>query len=223
MTTSGRASSRQFVLGYQFELKFGYVRCLNGSIELGGVPVRHRITGNAVFRGPVVVRHVIGAEDPIDPRHVHGEVRVDGLRRRAVMPVMKARHHQHAFQPAAPESHVRVNEHRVKRDEHEIGIDRRRREAQQDYGNEREDTGDDDVDQVKARSGDPVERDARVMDRVEPPERGHRVKEPMRRVFAEVGDDHDFDACSTSGCDWTFRWSHPPPASSTRARSPASP
>ena len=170
-----------------------YVRCLNGSISWADVPLRHRVAGNAVLRGPLVARHVVGAEDPIDPRHVHREILVDGLRRRAVVPVMESRHHEHPLQPAAPKPDVRVDEHRVKRHKYEIGVHGRRREAQQHYWNQSEPSGDDDVDQVEARSGNPVERDARVMDRVKPPERGHRVKEPMRRVLAEVGDDHHLD------------------------------
>ena len=64
------------------------------------------------------------------------------------MPVMEARRGHDPLERSQVEPYVSMNEHREKGDEDEVCVDRRRREAQNVEGHEREPARDDDVDQV---------------------------------------------------------------------------
>ena len=106
---------------------------------------------------------------------------------------MKARRDHQPVERAEAEPHVGVDEDGEKRDEDEVRVDRRRREAEHVERHEREPTRDHDIDQVQARPGQPVERLGRVVDRVQAPEPGHAVKRPMHPVLGEVRDEHDLE------------------------------
>src|SRR5262249_59498956 len=60
---------------------------------------RYVLVGQAVGVRPLVLGKVVGAEDPVDPRKVDGEVLVDGLFLRRVVPVMEPRQDQERLQP----------------------------------------------------------------------------------------------------------------------------
>ena len=86
-----------------------------------------------------------------------------------------------------------MDEHREERHEDQVRVDGRRCEPEDVERYEREPAGDDDVDQVQARAGQPVERLRRVVDGVEPPEPRHPVEGAVDPVLGEVGDEHDLD------------------------------
>ena len=153
--------------------------------------LRHRLAADPVGLRPPRGRQVGGAEQPVDHRQVDREVAVDGDPVQRVMPVMEARRHHEPFERAQAEPHVGVDEDRVERDEDEVGVERRRREAEHVERHERQPAGEHDVDQVQPRAGQPVHRAGRVVDAMEAPEPGHRVEEAMDRIFGEVGGDDD--------------------------------
>lgn len=73
------------------------------------------------------------------------------------MPVVKARRDQPAFQRAKAEAHVGVDEHRMKRHEHEVRVHRPVSESQQRNRDERDTSREHNIDQVQAGSGQPVD------------------------------------------------------------------
>ena len=83
---------------------------------------------------------------------------------------------------------VRVNEHRVQRDEHEVGVERCRFEAKQEQRHERQAPRHDHIDDVQARAGQPVHAAARVVHRVEGPQPAYSMKQAVHRVLHDIGD-----------------------------------
>jgi hypothetical protein len=122
---------------------------------------------------------------------VHREVDVDRLDR--VVPVVVLRRGEEVPDRAEAPAHVGVDQHGLERHEEHVGEDRPRGEAQHVERHEREAAGHHDVHQVQAGAGQPVHLPARVVDRVEPPEPGHLVEEPVHRVLGEIGDDQHLD------------------------------
>lgn len=89
--------------------------------ELPQVAIGHLMTaGKPVRSGPAVPWQVMGAEEAIEHRHVHGEVPVDGLPFGRAVPVMELRRCEQPPQPAEVEAHVRVDERRLGTDERHI-------------------------------------------------------------------------------------------------------
>ena len=86
-----------------------------------------------------------------------------------------------------------MDEHRVERHEQEVRVERGLREAEQEHRHHHQAARDDDVEHVQARARQPVEGAARVVDRVEAPEPGHRVKGAVHPVLGEVGDHEDLE------------------------------
>ena len=107
------------------------------------------------------------------------------------MPVVKAGRGEDARQGTEVDAQVGVDQHGLKRDEDEIGIGGGGREAEHVDRHEAHRARHDDVDQVQARAGQPVEVAARVVDGVKAPEQGHLVKEPVDGVLSEIGDQED--------------------------------
>ena len=68
-----------------------------------------RIAVDAVGRGPRITGQMLGAEDAVQHRQVHGKILVH--RRRRVMPVMAARRRNHPVDPAETDAHDGVDEH----------------------------------------------------------------------------------------------------------------
>ena len=129
------------------------------------------------------------------------------------------RHHQPLDRPEA-EADVGVDEYRVERDEHQVGVDRGRREPQQVERHEREPARDDDVEQMQAGAGQPVHGLGRMMDGVKPPQPRARSWNVRCTTYSARSATTTISTnCRTSGCACTARCSpgHTAHANSTVA------
>ena len=108
---------------------------------------------------------------------------------RRVMPVVITPGHEVGLEPARAWTEVRVAERGVKRNEDEVPGHRALREAEQRHWYEDQAARDEDVDEVRTRTGDPVHRLDGVMDRMEAPQERDLVKRQMRCVLREVRND----------------------------------
>ena len=140
-----------------------------------------------------MVRQVGRAESEIPERQECGEVLVDALLVRRVMPVVILRRRDRPTQSTETPAQVGVDEHRVKRQEHQVGEERRWREADDEHRQVGHGARQDGVHRMDARAGEPVHFPARVMDGVEAPQPRHPVKRAVDPVGGEIDEQHDLD------------------------------
>ena len=88
------------------------------------------------------------AEQPVDPRKMHGEVPVD--RGDRVVPVVEARGDQQLLDPAEREAQVDVDEGGLRGDDDHPDVECAFGEAEHEQRHEDQAARDDDVDDVKA-------------------------------------------------------------------------
>lgn len=84
---------------------------------------RHWMAVDAVSLWPAILRQVMGAENPIQPREVNGKIHINGFLFDAVMPVMKARCDEPAIKPLEFPSDVGMSEGGHEIDDQDVGID----------------------------------------------------------------------------------------------------
>ena len=105
------------------------------------------------------------------------------------MPVVVARRHQHRFEPTREvPGDVRVDEHGMQRDEHQVGVERCRFETEQEQRYEGQASRHDHIDDVQARTGQPVHVAARVVYGVEGPQPAQPMEQSVHRVLHDIGD-----------------------------------
>ena len=146
---------------------------------------------HAVLLGPAAVaRQPEGAHQHVHQRQVDGVVGVHVIGAAGVVPVVVTRQHQHVFQPAKTQAQVGVRDHRLQPHEDDVGVDRGRREAQQHQRQQHHRTGQQDLDQVHARPGQPVQVTAGMVHGMEAPQRSPAVVGAMQQGLGKVGAKH---------------------------------
>src|SRR5688572_29431986 len=116
--------------------------------------------GRLEVDGAVVLRPVVGlvrgAEEEVPHRQEGGEVLVDAFLVGGVVPVVVLGRGDQPAQVREAPAQVGVDEDRVEGNEHEVAVQRRRGEAQDEYRQEREGARHEHIDDVHARAGEPV-------------------------------------------------------------------
>ena len=78
---------------------------------------------DAVAFRPAILRQVMGAENPVQPRKVNGEIHINGFLFDAMMPVMKTGSDEPAIQPLELPADVGMGKRGHEIDNEDVNID----------------------------------------------------------------------------------------------------
>ena len=108
---------------------------------------------HAILLRELIARQIKRPKHSINKREEHGVVFVVRRRIGRVMPVVKLRRRNDVLQPAKPPIHIRVNEHRVKRNHDDVNRKGGGRDAQQVHRDKRNRARRKHIYEVGARTG----------------------------------------------------------------------
>src|ERR1700730_15086471 len=146
-----------------------------------------------VFAGHPAARHVQSSKQDIKQRQLTGKVFVAGFRVPAVVPMMKLRRGEQPPERPKIDAHVGVNQHRLPSVQYHVRADGSVGEAERKYRQQRKSLRYNLIQRMDAGGGKPVEFLDAVVDRMEPPQPGYRVKRAMGEVEPDVGKDYDLE------------------------------
>ena len=103
-----------------------------------------------------------------------------------MMPMVELRGHHDVAQPPQVHPDIGMDDHRLHADEQHVGENRILRESQKKNGNQHQGPGRQRLQEMQARSRQPVHRIRRMMDGMHPPQRRHLMHRPMRHIFHQI-------------------------------------